>query len=43
MSELKHRTVEANGIRQHLVEQGAGRWFSFVTDFPRAGIPGAIS
>jgi hypothetical protein len=24
MSEIKHRTVETNGIRMHIAEQGAG-------------------
>ena len=36
MSELKHRTIEANGIRQHLVEQGAGPLVLLCHGFPES-------
>jgi pimeloyl-ACP methyl ester carboxylesterase len=36
MNELKHRTIEANGIRQHLVEQGAGPLVLLCHGFPES-------
>jgi pimeloyl-ACP methyl ester carboxylesterase len=36
MSELKHRTVEANGIRHHLVERGAGPLVLLCHGFPES-------
>jgi hypothetical protein len=41
VSEIKHRTVETNGIRMHIAESGA--WWCCVTVFPKLGIRGAIS
>ena len=35
MSEITHRTVETNGIRMHVAEQGAGPLVSSVPRLPR--------
>ena len=34
MTELQHRTVETNGIRMHMVEQGAGPLVVLCHGFP---------
>src|SRR5215510_5375872 len=36
MSELKHRTVETNGIRMHVAEQGAGPLVVLCHGFPES-------
>src|SRR5262249_46675169 len=36
MSELKHRTVETNGIRMHVAEQGAGPLVIMCHGFPES-------
>jgi len=43
VSEIKHRTVETNGIHMHIAESGQGPWWCCVTVFPNHGIRGAIS
>ena len=36
MTELKHRTIETNGIRMHLAERGAGPLVLFCHGFPKS-------
>jgi hypothetical protein len=41
--DVKHTHVKANGISLHIAEQGTGRWYFCVTDFPKVGIAGGTS
>ena len=44
VSEIKHRTVETNGIHMHIAESGAGPLVVLCHGFPELhGIPSAIS
>jgi hypothetical protein len=43
MTEVAHRTVEANGIPIHLAEAGSGPLVLSATVFPSPGVRGAIS
>ena len=43
MTQISHRTVEANGIRIHLVEQGTGPLVLLCHGFPESWYSGGTS